>query len=209
MSIISQDILQYYQERKKNFGLTAQGVGYKNLQAQDVTFTQLTHLIEEQESFSVNDIGCGFGNLLDFMVSRFHNFQYRGYDVLPEMIEASQQLHQAKPFASFHHIDGNQDLISADYSIGAGIFNLKFSTPEHEWLSYILKTIDALNRYSVKGFAFNILTKYSDKEFMKPQELYYADPLFFFDYCKRNYSRDIALLHDYTLYEFTIIVRKR
>jgi len=29
-----------------------------------------------------------------------------------------------------------------------------------------------------------------------------------FDYCKRTYSRDVALLHDYGLYEFTILVRK-
>ena len=32
--------------------------------------------------------------------------------------------------------------------------------------------------------------------------------LFFFDFCKRNFSRNVALLHDYGLYDFTIIVRK-
>ena len=38
--------------------------------------------------------------------------------------------------------------------------------------------------------------------------LHYADPLELFDYCKRNFSAAVALLHDYGLYEFTIIVRK-
>ena len=38
--------------------------------------------------------------------------------------------------------------------------------------------------------------------------LYYADPGRLFDLCKRRYSRNIALLHDYGLYEFTILVRK-
>ena len=39
-------------------------------------------------------------------------------------------------------------------------------------------------------------------------DLFYGDPTFFFDHCKRKYSRNVALLHDYDLYEFTIIVRR-
>lgn len=40
------------------------------------------------------------------------------------------------------------------------------------------------------------------------EHLYYADPAELFDHCKRNYSRNVALLHDYGLYEFTVLVRK-
>ena len=64
-----------------------------------------------------------------------------------------------------------------------------------------------MNKFSLKGFAFNVLTKYSDKEYMQ-NNLYYADPLFLFDYCKRNFSQNVALLHDYELYEFTLIIKK-
>jgi hypothetical protein len=39
-------------------------------------------------------------------------------------------------------------------------------------------------------------------------DLYYADPCELFDHCKRQHSRNVALLHDYTLYEFTILVRR-
>jgi hypothetical protein len=42
---------------------------------------------------------------------------------------------------------------------------------------------------------------------MRP-DLYYADPRAIFDHCKRTFSRWVALLHDYGLYEFTILVRK-
>ena len=64
-----------------------------------------------------------------------------------------------------------------------------------------------MDRASQKGFAFNMLTIYSDKEYMK-DNLYYSDPLFFFDFCKRNFSKNVALLHDYYEYDFTILVRK-
>jgi len=39
-------------------------------------------------------------------------------------------------------------------------------------------------------------------------DLYFGDPLLYFDFCKRNFSRNVALLHDYGLYDFTILVRK-
>ena len=38
--------------------------------------------------------------------------------------------------------------------------------------------------------------------------LFYADPCFFFDHCKKHFSKNVALLHDYGMYEFTILVRK-
>ena len=62
-------------------------------------------------------------------------------------------------------------------------------------------------RQAARGFSFNCLTKYSDDTKMKDY-LFYADPCQLFDYCKRNFSKQVALLHDYGLYEFTIIVRK-
>ena len=43
---------------------------------------------------------------------------------------------------------------------------------------------------------------------MRP-DLYYADPGLFFDDCKRRFSRNVAILHDYDLYDFTVIVRKK
>jgi hypothetical protein len=64
-----------------------------------------------------------------------------------------------------------------------------------------------LNLNSRLGFAFNCLTSYSDSDKLR-DHLYYANPNELFDFCKRQYSRNIALLHDYDLYEFTILVRK-
>ena len=69
------------------------------------------------------------------------------------------------------------------------------------------RTLNELDRTSRLGFAFNCLTSYSDAD-KKRDYLYYADPCKLFDLCKRRYSKQVALLHDYGLYEFTILVRK-
>ena len=67
--------------------------------------------------------------------------------------------------------------------------------------------MDVLDRKSRLGFAFNSLSSYSDPAKMRDY-LYYADPCSLFYVFKRRYSNLVALLHDYGLYEFTIIVRK-
>jgi hypothetical protein len=95
----------------------------------------------------------------------------------------------------------------ADYGIASGIFNVKLRQRNDDWINYIGATLDVLDRTSYYGFSFNCLTSYSDAEMMRDY-LYYADPCKLFDLCKRRYSRHVALMHDYGLYEFTIIVRK-
>ena len=90
--------------------------------------------------------------------------------------------------------------------VASGIFNVRLTTPVAEWEGYVFRTIDRLAALARRGFGFNALTSYSDPERMRP-DLYYPDPCRLFDHCKRRHSRHVALLHDYGLYEFTILVR--
>jgi hypothetical protein len=99
------------------------------------------------------------------------------------------------------------DLAALDYCIASGIFNLKLEVPAQAWTDYVVGELHKMDALSQKGFSANFLTSYSDPEYMRPH-LYYADPCFYFDYCKRHFSRNVALLHDYEVYDFTVIVRK-
>jgi hypothetical protein len=91
--------------------------------------------------------------------------------------------------------------------VASGVFNVKLHTPLADWEAYVLRTVDRLAALGRHGFAFNALTSYSDPERMRP-DLYYTNPCVLFDYCKRRFSRHVALLHDYGLFEFTILVRR-
>jgi hypothetical protein len=120
------------------------------------------------------------------------------------MIAEARRSHGQHSYCEFF---SEKSLLSpADYTVASGIFNVKLDTPESEWLEYILATLKEFRGLSRKAFAFNALTSYSDPEFMRPH-LYYADPRHFFDYCQKNFSGMVSLLHDYPLYEFTILVR--
>jgi hypothetical protein len=136
-----------------------------------------------------------------------YRFDYYGYDVMGQMIKEALTSHLNDPSVAFKEIKTAGEMREAQYTIASGIFNIRFDTDDSTWLSYIYDTLDAMDRKSSHGFAFNALTKYSDPELMR-KELYYADPGELFDYCKRKFSRNVALLHDYDIYDFTILVRK-
>ena len=208
LSRIDRELREYYRERRERFGPGPQGIGWKSAEAQATIFRQVTKIIEARSGFSIADLGCGLGHLYDFLRAEgYSDFRYAGYDILEEMVEAAASQH-AGSGATFSRIGDASHIDAADYVVAAGIFNLKYSMPDDEWMAYVLRTLHAMNDRSGAGFAFNALTKYSDAEFMRP-ELHYSDPAFLFDYCKRHFARNVALLHDYTLYEFTILVRKR
>jgi SAM-dependent methyltransferase len=165
-------------------------------------------LFSAQAAFSVNDLGCGVADFANYLFDKgFTNFNYTGYDVLEEMVQISTEKYQNRNNCSFVHINDATELDEADYTVASGIFNIRYAISDADWLAYILQTIGQINAKSRKGFAFNALTSYSDKDKMQDY-LYYSDPLYLFDYCKKNFSRNIALLHDYYQYDFTIIVRK-
>ncbi len=200
------DVAAYYSEKLAKHGDTPRGVDWNGEESQMVRFAQLCKIIDPKTpNFSLNDLGCGYGALLDYLRDIHANCTYLGVDVSQEMIKVAERRRTAADQARF--ITAAEPDEAADYGLASGIFNVRLERSDAEWFDYLQATLDVLHRTSKLGFAFNCLTSYSDEE-RRRDYLYYADPCRLFDLCKRRYSRQIALLHDYGLYEFTILVRK-
>ena len=201
---IIQEVTDYYTDKVLEHGTTPEGVDWNGTASQELRFEQLSKILDSLDGFSINDLGCGYGALFNFLQNKCSNFSYTGVDVSPAMIEKAKEQIKS-PFANFEI--GSEPKEIADFSVASGIYNVRQNQPDDEWLSYIKSTLDVLDRTSRKGFSFNALTSYSAPDKMRDY-LYYADPCMLFDYVKRKYSNQVALLHDYGLYEFTILVRK-
>ena len=205
---INNRLISYYSDRVKAHESSSQQVGWKSVEAQQSRFLQLIKVVAGSKNFSINDLGCGLGDLLGFITDKgFSKFAYFGYDTFQSMIDGASQRNKQFDHAKFMKVSNPGEMRLADYTVASGILNIRFDISDEDWLKYILEMIHVMNEKSIKGFAFNALTSYSDEEYKKP-ELYYTDPCFIFDYCKRNISRNVSLLHDYEEYDFTIIVRK-
>lgn len=200
------EVASYYSEKLAEHGETPRGVDWNGEESQTVRFEQLCKIIDtETANFSLNDLGCGYGALFDFLLEKYPICSYLGVDVSAEMTHAAESRNAAYPNARF--ITASEPDVISDYGVASGIFNVRLKRTDAEWYVYLQTTLDVLDRTSRLGFSFNCLTSYSDED-KKRDYLYYADPCRLFDLCKRRYSRQVALLHDYGLYEFTILVRK-
>lgn len=200
------EVANYYAEKLAEHGDTPRGVDWNSEDSQTHRFDQLCKIIDPKHlAFSINDLGCGYGALLDYLQNKQAAFTYLGVDVAKEMIEVASQKHDYLGHARF--IASAQPDHLASYGVASGIFNVKLGRTDAEWFDYLQSTLDVLDHTSTHGFAFNCLTSYSDED-KKRDYLYYANPSQLFDLCKQRYSKQVALLHDYGLYEFTILVRK-
>ncbi len=199
------EVAEYYTTKLAEHGETPRGVDWNSGDGQTLRFEQLYKIVGAANHFSINDLGCGYGALYDFLLSKNVEFSYSGIDISDGMIRACEQRFKDQPQARFI-LSGEPNQI-ADFGVASGIFNVRMGGSDDKWRSYLESTLDVLDRTSRLGFAFNCLTSYSDEDKMR-EYLYYADPCVLFDLCKRRYSRNVALLHDYGLYEFTILVRK-
>jgi SAM-dependent methyltransferase len=199
------EVSAYYSEKLAQHGDTPQGVDWNGEISQSLRFEQLTKIISKADKFSIADIGCGYGALLDFLNSKFRDFSYLGIDISPSMIRKANCRYTSESKSRF--IVANESDTQVDYTIASGVFNVRLEQTHEAWYEYIIQTLDSINSASREGFSFNCLTSYSDPD-KKRDYLYYADPCKLFDLCKKKYSKQVALLHDYGLYEFTILVRK-
>jgi SAM-dependent methyltransferase len=196
----------YFEERLTAHGATARGVDWNSEAAQELRFSQLAKVLSRTQPFSMLDYGCGYGALAGYLLRvGFPMQRYIGFDVLESMVLKASEVYLDQEQCSFS--SRYEELETVDYTIASGIFNLKLDTSNEAWTEYVVGELHKIDNLSSKGFSFNMLTRYSDADHMRPH-LYYADPCYLFDYCKTHFSRNVALLHDYEVYDFTLIVRK-
>ena len=196
---------RYYTGRLQEHGTTAKGVDWNSEESQRLRFRQLARLWDdERDDVSVIDFGCGYGALLDYLRDEGRAFVYQGFDISDAMIKAATSRAGARGRSMF--TSDSAQLERADYVVASGVFNVKLEVDSKAWEAYMHQTVDTMASLATRGFAFNALTSYSDSD-KRRDDLYYADPRYWFDHCKRTYSRFVTLIHDYPLYEFTILVR--
>jgi SAM-dependent methyltransferase len=196
-------VAAFFSAKLAEHGPTPRGVDWNSAVAQEVRFDALLRVVDEpRRPFSLLDYGCGYGSLAGHMSAQGYDGTYVGYDVSTTMVEAAGRA-SAGPGRSF--TADAAALVPVDYVVASGIFNIKLDATESAWLAHMEGLVEAMDRLARRGFAFNALTSYADR---RRTDLFYADPLYWFDRCRRRYARRVALLHDYDPWDFTIVVRK-
>lgn len=204
-STILRNVAAYYASKLAIHGATSAGVDWNGQLSHVLRHRQFLRLLSGNSDASIVDLGCGFGDFLRFLRAEGYRGEFVGYDIEPSMIVRARELWGEGPDRSWRI--GAEPATVADFAIASGIFNVKDDIPMASWVRHAHAIIDILARTGLKGFAFNMLSLSSAPERRRP-DLYYADPAEMLNYCIARYGRSVALLQDYGLYEFTMIVRQ-
>ena len=199
-------VADLYTAGLREHGTASKAVGWRDRASQWLRFEKLAAVVDHPSAagFTVNDLGCGYAAMFRYLTDRFGDALsgYRGYDVSEPMLAAARAF-AADPRAEF--VQATRVTEDADYSFVSGTFNVKFGASDAQWTEYVDSMVLDMAARSTRGLAFNLLT--TDVDWREPH-LYYGDPSHFLNFCRRHVSRNVTLLHDYPLYEWTILVRK-
>jgi cyclopropane fatty-acyl-phospholipid synthase-like methyltransferase len=85
------EVAEYYATKLAEHGETPCGVDWNGEESQTLRFKQLCKIIDTSNYFSINDLGCGYGALYDFLAAKYEEFFYLGIDVSESMIRTDVQ----------------------------------------------------------------------------------------------------------------------
>ncbi len=195
-------VADYYSRAVREHGATARGSDWKSDEAQLERFEALA-LLFDRERPEVLDYGCGWGAFRGFLRERFASFSYTGFDISTDMLETARQLDPSVRLVS--ELPAGEQW---DFVVASGLFNVRLEASDEQWERHLFDTLHEFDRRARVGFAFNALTSYSDAD-RRANHLYYADPCRLADYCIRNFSRRVVLLHGRPAWDFAILVSKQ
>jgi SAM-dependent methyltransferase len=200
------DIESYYALRVARYGATPLGVDWSCVATQQLRFVQLLKICNFRLPFSINDLGCGYGALLDFIYERYPGSEvnYLGIDLSATMIRRARRRHQARPGQRF--VVGSVSPRVADYSVASGILNVKLQYSVKEWEDYVAQVLRAMCKTSRRAFAVNFMAAVP---LYKPtDQLYRTDPDRWLQFCHGELGCSVEFISGYGMREFTLLARR-
>jgi len=79
----------YYTDKLREFGPTPRGVDWRDAESQELRFAQLMQICGDARSGSLIELGCGYGALYLYLRRRGLDFDYTGYDLSEDMVQAA------------------------------------------------------------------------------------------------------------------------
>jgi SAM-dependent methyltransferase len=203
-SDVHADVAAYYTRKVLQFGATPNGVDWTCVPTQELRFVQLLKVCDFGKAVSLNDLGCGYGALLNYLAKRHRRtpIDYLGLDVSEAMVALALQLWRHRPNTAF--AVGHQFGRTADYCVASGIFNVKLAHSRSRWEAYIRSTLIEMHAKSRRGYAINFLAQNPAKG---PRELYRTSVQPWARFCEQELGGQVEVLDDYGLREFTLLVR--
>jgi SAM-dependent methyltransferase len=189
-------LIQLYEDRFAVMGYDMRTLGWKGREDQALRFEILCD-VGDLTGKRLCDVGCGFGDMHKYLVSRFGRVAYTGIDLAPSLVEKARELH---PGVDFRVQDILDDRLTErfDYFLLSGALNYRFAdnmTVTRDMLALMFELAD-------EGVAVNFLTSYVNYE--HPRNFHHSPETVFT--LARSMTPWVTIRHDYPLWEFTLFM---
>lgn len=199
------DIYLFHRTRFKKWrGRNAKALGWSGEEAQHKRFKVIAEAISFDDQH-VLDLGCGFGDLLDYFHGQCTLGSYTGIDQHRAFVAAANQKfsndgHNERIPCRFILGDfSKMELKHYDIVVASGALNYRSRDED-----YLSKTIKKMYAAADKALIFNLLN--ADAFPVQPLLVSYNKHAIY-RYCKMLCS-DVLLIDDYAAEDFTIVMMK-
>lgn len=200
MNPISQSLATHYRNTLAEHGATARGVDWRDDKTAAIRHAQMAKLfLPEADTFTLLDVGCGYGAFADMLHPHYPNARYHGVDIVEAMIAAARVNHPEHSFTVGDFAES--DLGQFDYVICNGIFTQKLEASALAMETYVKHMVKKMFASARIGCCFNLMS--SRANFFAPN-LFYRHPAEILTYCLSEVTSNVKLDHSYGLYEFTV-----
>jgi ubiquinone/menaquinone biosynthesis C-methylase UbiE len=193
-----QQAIERYSKRIQQLGPVVQALGWRNHEQQQLRFKIIAEGLPQLEGASILDIGCGFGDLYNYLAPQVTPEKYIGCDISSEVLHVARTRYPDVRFDLRDVLEMPYPEQSIDYVCISGIFNHRIDDNEN-FLKQMLKTA---YRICKRGLAVNMTTNQVD---FRDETLYYFSPESVLRF-SRTLSKRVAIRQDYPLYEFTAFI---
>jgi SAM-dependent methyltransferase len=194
------DYIERYEARLSRFGHSPEALGWGKTGRQEVRFSILSEAILECPTSSVMDVGCGFGDLYDFLTARGWHGRYSGIDIVPGLLEVAKKRHPNLDLRELDITAGELQAEKYDFVVASGVFNARLRHGDNlAFIESALRTMYGIARIAV---AADFMSTHVD--FQHPDG-WHTDPAWAFALGKKL-SRRVVLRHDYMPFEFALVI---
>jgi SAM-dependent methyltransferase len=162
-------------------------------------------MAEGHDHFSILDIGCGPGLLIDYLEDRLPGrvADYLGIDVSEPLVAHAKRRWPEHAFEVRDiAIDPIPDL-AFDYAVICGIFTPKFTLPYADFEAFVQELLSTAWRSTRVALSFNVMSPHVD---WTREDLFHWPMDNAAGFCIKNLSRHVNVIADYGLYEYTVQV---
>lgn len=192
---------QGYQKSFKKYGVNPKSLKWASAKAAKIRYEQIVKDVDFERK-TILDVGCGFGDLFNFIAKQTKNFEYVGIDIVPEFIEAAYNRNRK---AEFLVGDYFSNPLSKKFDIVISSGTLNSNRKNH--MDYRKRAIKILFSHTKQILIFNMAGNHPQPENKKNWRIYYADSEKVGQYCA-TLTKNVVIREDYHPKDFTVLMYK-